>query len=229
MWPDAHALTLRAFPPILETSYIIGGTGGVVSKVFYAFALIIAISTPSFSLAQTTDDVEARKTHAYQLFHQGKIKQAVSTLQAVIRAASDPIVRVKVQRDLLEFCALGHDWHCVGRTIQEMLPTMRSDQRLLPLYPEVILYETRLNRWTGNESYVQGLLKDNAFLNITNTGMNPSAIAELRIALVEYHVEKNDIRAAEENLSAAILGLLLTNPDNLYSIGKILVLLVDAL
>src|SRR5262249_9484711 len=50
-----------------------------------------------------------------------------------------------------------------------------------------------------------------------------------QILLADYHAEKNDIRAAEENFSTAILGLLLTPPDQTYNIYKVLVLLIDAL
>jgi hypothetical protein len=84
-------------------------------------------------------------------------------------------------------------------------------------------------RWTGNESYVAKLVKEGALFNIANPATHPTAIAELQLALAEHHAEKNDIRAAEESLSTAILGLLLTDPNQSYSISKVLLLLVEAL
>jgi hypothetical protein len=97
---------------------------------FCLVAFLIVLVACSVANAQPGDDLEARKNRAFQLFHQGKVKQAIAALATVIQSVADVPGRVVLQRDLLEVCAFGHDWNCVAQTIQEMLPTMRADQRL---------------------------------------------------------------------------------------------------
>ena len=44
-----------------------------------------------------------------------------------------------------------------------------------------------------------------------------------------YHLGKGDIGAAEESFSTAMLALLFTDPNSAYSIGKILIMMIEAL
>ena len=62
------------------------------------------------------------KTSAYQLFHQGKVRQAITALQALLPSLPTPAEKALLQRDLLEVCAFAYDWECVGKTIQEIVP-----------------------------------------------------------------------------------------------------------
>ena len=193
-----------------------------------AIALLVAITAQ----AQQNGQFETDKAEAFQLFHQGKVRQAVRKFQATIPQAPDVAQRIALQRDLLEACAVAYDWACVGKTIQQMMPSIQAqaDQQLRYIFfPEVVLYELKMKLGTNNDAYVDQLIQQGAPFNITNTASHPTAIAEFQLALLTHEVERNRIPRAEDRLSSAIFGLLLSDPKNTYAIGKLVVQLIEGL
>ena len=151
------------------------------------------------------------------------------TCKPILPHVASPVDRVLLRRDLLDMCATADDWNCVAQTIQEMLPTMKSDPGLAALYPEVVLYETRLMRWLGNDQYLSDLLKRGGAFAIANPASHPAQLAQLQLVLHAFHFANNDIKAAEESFNSAILSLLLVDPSRKYDIVKIIIGLIGTL
>ena len=190
--------------------------------------LILALGATPAS-AQPSNALQTQKIEFYRLFHHGKVKQAIQKVQAAIADVASPVDKVFLRRDLLDMCATADDWTCVAQTIQEMLPTMKSDPGLAALYPEVVLYETRLMRWLGNDQYLSDLLKRGGAFAIANPASHPAQLAQLQLVLHAFHFANNDIKAAEESFNSAILSLLLVDPSRKYDIVKIIIGLIGTL
>jgi CHAT domain-containing protein len=180
--------------------------------------------------AAAQDTRDTRIKEIYRLFHQGQVKTAANRLRTEVDATTDVLEKARLQRDLIEICATGADWVCVERTLQEFLTGPSADPQLKALSPGFGLYLVRLMRWQGREELARnfqgGGLPTYDFANFFS---HPSAIAEIQLTLAGYHAERNNLRRAEEHISHAILGLLLTDRSNSYSICKILVLLIEVL
>ena len=97
------------------------------------------------------------------------------------------------------------------------------------MYPEILLYETKANIWIRNDDYVQQTLRGGGASSVANIRSDPSTHAELQLALHSYHIRRNDLVAAEESISGAVLALLLSDPDAPYTASKILIRLIGAL
>ena len=111
------------------------------------------------------------------------MRQAVSKLQALLPIAPSPVDRAALQRDLMEVCAVGYDFRCVKETIGALLVTMRSDKRFSILYPEVIVYETKLMQWEGNDDYIKQILQSGGPFKYVDPDLTPAATAELQLAI----------------------------------------------
>ena len=79
-------------------------------------------------------------------------------------------------------------------------------------------------RWFNNDAYMSGFMPSSA----ASVTANPAIFAEMNLVLADYHSTRNELRAAELNLDAATLGLLMINPSQTYEISKILISLIDA-
>jgi CHAT domain-containing protein len=191
--------------------------------------LLVVLLVPVSAGAQQPGSLEARKAEAHQLYHEGKVKQAIQKLQTLAAEAPSPIAKMALHGGLLEICADGYDWACVADTIQEMLAAIRADSRLAVLYPRIIAHEAKLKAWTRNDDYFIDLLQKGGPLSFINPLAHPFEAAELQLALHDYFVRQNDLASAEESLSFAILGLLLADTNNSYGVAKILVQLIRAL
>jgi hypothetical protein len=134
-----------------------------------------------------------------------------------------------LQRDILEMCTVAYDLGCVLETINAMLPPIAADRSLSWMYPEILLYETKANIWLRNDDYVQQTLRRGGASSVANIVSNPSTHAELQIALHAYFTRRNDLVAAEESISGAVLGLLLSDPVASYTVSKILIGLIGSL
>jgi CHAT domain-containing protein len=200
----------------------------LTKRLIVCAGLILALGTAS-APAQQPNAPDAQKIDIYALFHHGKVKQAIQKLQAAIDAAASPIDKLMLRRSLLDMCATGDDWNCVARTIQDMLPTMASDPKLAPLYPEIVLYETKLMRRSGNDQYLLDLLKRGGAFAIANPASHPAQLAELQLVLHDFHFVNNDLKAAEQSFNSAILSLLLVDPSHTYEIAKIVIGLIGTL
>jgi CHAT domain-containing protein len=165
---------------------------------------------------------------AFQLFHQGKVRQAAEKLRAVIQRIPDPIGRVPLQRDLLEVCATAFDWRCVEDTLGKALPLLKSEPKLNTLFPELLLYQTRLLLWNGGNDEVKWLIERGA-VSAASPVPHASLSSELALTFHGYHLKRLEASTAEQLRSKAILGLLLTDPKNSYAIAKVLIELIEAM
>ena len=190
--------------------------------------LCVLLSWPC-QAQQADTSYGADKTLAHELFFQGKIKQAAVKLGAAIAKAPSPGEKLGIARDLLEVCAAGYYWDCVGQTIAQMAATIKTDDKFRVLIPEVLLYEIKMMRWNQSDAYINKSRSDGAPFNFINVAMAPALTAELQLELAAYELKKNDRRGAEQRMASAILGLLLTDPNQIHNIGKVIVQMIERL
>lgn len=194
-----------------------------------AVALLLTLLAYAPIHAQEPNSSERRRIEALQLFHHGRAKQATDLLQGLVRDAPSLIEASVLRRDILEICATAYDWNCVGRTLRDMQPALRSERRLAWLYPEAILYEAKLAAWNDDKGYFKRVLETGGPHRVVEPGLYPSAYAELQLLLHDYHKENDDFDTAEQSLSATVMGLLLTDTGNSYAVTKIILDLIAAL
>ena len=92
-----------------------------------------------------------------------------------------------------------------------------------------MLYEIKMMRWNKNDAYINKSRSDGAPFNFINVAAAPALTAELQLELAAYELEKNDMRGAEQRMASAMFGLLLTDPNHVHSIGKVIVQMIDRL
>jgi CHAT domain-containing protein len=201
--------------------------GARLAGLLSAFVLLPA---PASARDLQSNSFETRKSEAHQLYHEGKVKQAIRKLQNLVAEAPSATEKAMLQRGLMEICAAGYDWSCVNDTTQQLLRAMQADRRLAAAFlPEVVLYEAKLARWIRNDALIATLLERGGPFAYSNPIAHASTVAELQLVLHDHFVRKNDLKAAEESLSSAILMLLLTDPSNSHVVSKILIGLIQAL
>lgn len=192
-------------------------------------AILVLLASKSPCEAQSVGSYEQDRQAAYQLFHRGRISDSAAALTKLLPQASDIATKLAMQRDILEICTAAYDTRCVYETIQAMLPPIAADRRFVGMYPEIVLYELKANIWHQNDDYVRDTLKRGGASSIAKLATDPATYAEVQLALHTYHVRKNDLVAAEQSLSGAILGLLLSNPEAPHTVSKILIRAIGAL
>lgn len=192
------------------------------------FILVLVLIFPSVSRAQQ-ENLEQLKIKAYQLFHQGKAKLSAEILRSLISTKAIPSEKASLLGDLLEVCATAYEWTCVQRTLQDVLPIIKSEPTLNYLYPRIILYETKLMRWLGNDAYMEDLIRRGGAALVVSVYKEPSTYAEISLQIAIFHIRRNELRGAELNISRTMMGLLLTDVHNSYEVSKLLILLMDVL
>ena len=203
-----------------------------VKKYFGVFIRLLSISliysyvTPVWSQQQS--DFEREKAAAYTQFARGQIQDSISRLQALAPKASSKFVGAQLDRDLLEICATGFFFKCYFDAKNALIEAIKSDKELAPLNPELLLYAVREGIWFNQKEFIQNVVKSGASAYIYPPAF-PATYAELQLALHSVSINKNDLKTAEEMTSSAIMGLLLSDPNNTYRTCKILVGLMSAL
>ena len=91
-----------------------------------------------------------------------------------------------------------------------------------------MLYVIRERIWATDDKFIEGMLEKGGPSIFANPAQFPATYAQMQLAMHEYYIRKGNLRAAEDATSAAILGLLVSNPDQ-PATGKILVGLLTAL
>jgi CHAT domain-containing protein len=196
-----------------------------LSRSLIAILLLLAAHAAE---AQEAAKADPETVAAFELFHQGKVRQAAKKYRAVIERIPEPIGRVPAQRALLELCATAYDWNCVAETLSKVVPHFRSEPKLKILFPDLLLYEARLMLWKGDDEYFAQLVKNGA-ASAATPATRTSLHSELALTLHRYHLKRLEASAAEQLRSSAILGLLLTDPKETYAIAKVLIDLMEAM
>jgi hypothetical protein len=196
-----------------------------------AISLSVAVFLFAAREAQSQEAVtpDPAIANAFELFHQGKLRQAADKLRLVIAATENPGGKVALERALIEICATGYDWNCVTNVLNEALPLLAADPKLGILRPDFLLYGTRLALWHGNYQLVDQFVQRGGAYSAAAPVPHAALFSELALTLHRYHLKKMEASTAEQLRSAAILGLLLTEPKNNYSIAKVLVDLIEAM
>lgn len=197
-----------------------------------AFLLLIFVSllaTTSQVQSQDQLDYETARTEAFKAFFQGRLAEGIPYFQSAIARAPDVKARLMTQRDLLELCGEAYDWECVGRTIDAMLPIIKTDRAYNVFYPDVLLYELRRNRANQNEQYIQQILAPGQDGLLISPVTHPMAYALYQLELLGWEVRQPNFVTPEARLSAAIGALLLIDPKEKYQICKVLLGLVQGL
>jgi CHAT domain-containing protein len=192
-----------------------------VSILFYIYA--------NSAWSQQQSDFDKEKAAAYSAFGQGQIQESVKILKALIAKTPTPEAAADLQRDLVEVCVTGFFVECYNEANQALFSSIQSNKQLLRLFPEVMLYVLRETVWATNDTYIQQILDSGGPSTYANPQQFPATYAQMQLALHTYYIRKSDLKSAEEAKSSAIMGLLLSDPQQVYTTCKILVGLFDAL
>jgi hypothetical protein len=201
----------------------------MIRRVWTTLIVIPLLLTVHQAESQQASPIEGEVLAVGQLFQQGKVRQAAEKLQAIILNEPNLIAKAWLQRQLLEICATGYYWRCVDETLKQVVPLLKSEEKLRILYPDIVLYEAKLMQWHNNDAYLTQLVRSGGAYSVASPVPHASLFSELALALHGYHLRKMDAHSAETIRSSATLGLLLTEPKNTFAIAKVLVDLIEAM
>ena len=179
-------------------------------------------------MAAQQSNFDRDKAAAYAAFSQGQIKKSAELLKALIPKAPTKAVAADLQRDLVEVCATGF-LSCYYEANQALFSSIQSDKSLARLYPELMLYVFRERVWLDDRQFIQDVNDKGGPSTYANPFQNPATYAQMQLALHPYYIRNSDLRSAEKATASAIMGLLLSNPQQVYTSCKILVGLLEAL
>lgn len=191
-------------------------------------ALFSLLSCPSVTHSQLVD-FETRRSNAQANFHSGKIATAVKQLIDLLPNAPSIKVRAALLRDLMETCTIDSNWDCVRFAIRESHAVMTEDPSLkVALQPESALYEAWMAKSNHNNNYFLEFHKIMPNINF-RLPLPSLVIGQLNTLFAVHHAEHNNIGRAETSIAIATMGLLLSSPADSYSIGKLVLLIINAL
>jgi len=179
--------------------------------------------------AQTPNDFEARRTAAYQKFHDGKAQTAATELLELVSVSSDKIVKAHLLRDVTEICATARDFDCSLNAELAAYELIKDDETLKFLFPELFAYLINAQVWFGNKDFLEKQIGPDGFIKTTTAMTNAKAALVGNIALHNYLVSKGDFRSAENAYSSTLLSLLMFDPKNKYDISCALVRMIGLL
>lgn len=197
--------------------------------IIAAFGLSEQVRAQVYSSDRPPSDVYlSEKTKAYNLYLSGKVSTAIPKLEALANASSSSTEQASVRRDVIEICATTYDWVCVNRNISAVLDLMKSNDSIRNFMPDLLLYELRANLWFGNLKYVEDSLLRGQF-SLANPIKSPLTATETQITFHSYFVRQDQLDRAEDSISAALVGLFLTDPKKSpYGYARTLISLIEA-
>ncbi len=199
----------------------------MIRRLAYLGAVLATIMAAPAG-AQQADTFETKKAQATGLFLHGKVNAAIDVQRDVIAAAPSPHEKGLAQRDLMEMCATVQDWDCTARAMRTLLPIVRSDPQLASLELDILAYAAKHALWRQDDAALAAVLRDGGAATV-HTLTNPAAAATLALALQDSSIRRNDLKSAEQHLSTAILGLLLSDQYGSYRQAELSVGVLQAL
>jgi hypothetical protein len=103
--------------------------------------------------------LEAEKLDAYQQYHHGKAKHAITKLRSVIERTTAVADKVLLQRDLAEICVAAYDWRCVDESLSSIFQATQQNQQLSVLLPEARLYLIKELLWFNDYKSVERIVQ----------------------------------------------------------------------
>ena len=198
----------------------------MIGRYFVALFLASAVSFGTAASAKSPFDIQ--DDAAFTLLRQGQLTQAKAQLTDELSAATDPLRKGLLLRDLVQVCATAYDWDCVRQSLQEAHPLFTSDKRMALFWPDFVLYETKLNHWYKKDEYLAHIVAMGGVGSVASPVPHRTLYSELELALHDYFLQRLDGAAAEKARSMALFGLLLADPESPYAAGKVLVELLEA-
>ncbi len=128
----------------------------------------------------------------------------------------------------MEICSTGFFFKCYFEAKQALWSALQGDMKS-PLNPELMLYILKEEIWFDQKQNIQDIVDHGGASNYVYAPAFPATYAEMQLAMNGVYVNRNDLKAAEESASAAIMGLLVSDPSQSYRTCKILVGLLGAL
>ncbi len=177
--------------------------------------------------AEETTQLQSQKNTAYRKFHNGQAAEAARDIRQLVTQTNDAAGKVPLLRDLVEMCATALEWPCAVQAEIEAFELIRANPKLKPYFSELYSYLIKSFVWQHNDAAVEDYIKNGGVGSLTLA--SPAVAAELHLALHSYYIRKNNQKSAEAAYSAAVLSLLLIEPNNKYAISKILIGMLDAL
>ena len=201
----------------------------MIQRLAISLIAVVLLFAAQQAQSQEASNPDPGIAKAFELFHQGKLRQAADKLRTIIAATENPTGKAWLERYLMEICATGYDWKCVGDAIDQVVPRLKADAKLGILYPDLVLYGTKLALWHGNYQYVDQFIQSGGASSAAAPVPHAALFSELALTLHGYHIKKLETVTAEQMRSSAILGLLLTEPNNSFQIAKVLFDLIEAM
>jgi CHAT domain-containing protein len=184
-------------------------------------------ATPVWSQQQS--DFDEQRNTAYDQFSHGHLQEAIKLLQNLVPNAPTKLAAANLERDLIEICSTGFFLKCYYETNKNLFAALQSDKELASLYPELMLYVLRERIWVDDKKFVQQVIDKGGPSIYAFPAQFPATYAQMQLAMHGVYVNRNDLKTAEEATSSAIMGLLLSDPNQPYAACKILVGLLNAL
>jgi hypothetical protein len=207
------------------------GLFGVAAIVLIAPAPGKAETPPNFPVTQgikLVSGASERKAAAFATFNRGAVGEAARMIRQLAEETQDRVPKAILLRDLMEVCTAAYDAACVERAAVEAFPIANAEPVLKPMLPEFNAYLVGAEVWRNNKEGLDKVFRQNA-VRWFAPDISPVSSVTANLAAHTYFLRTDDRRAATMAYSAAMMSLLLINPDNGSGIATALVDVFEAM
>ncbi|HEY2134456.1 MAG TPA: CHAT domain-containing protein [Xanthobacteraceae bacterium] len=197
----------------------------MTNKLGLNLVLLLALIMAEPARAEQPVWLAAERAQANQLYQHGKVRAAARMLLTLAVKASAPADKVALENDAMEMCATAGAWDCVDGLVRDSLALLQSDPSLEAYRAHIAATWAKLMVWRASDGELERLVRGAGPFAPADPLTNPVDVASLNITLHDWFARKNDLKAAEQSLSAAKLAFLLV--DQNCSNERIAELLVD--
>jgi hypothetical protein len=122
-------------------------------------AIFLCFAFAPFGWAQQQSAFEQDKLRALGEFARGRLQESVRILRDLIPRAPTKFAAASLQRDIIEICATGYFTQCYREMHDALANAMAADKDLSPLFPDLMLYLLRERRWSGDETFLNDVIR----------------------------------------------------------------------
>lgn len=190
--------------------------------------IVLQLVPGSRAFSQPAPDFESRKQAAYRKFHQGQVRQAGREIAELVKQTADQRAKALLLRDLTEICATAYEVGCAIEAEVAAYEIIETDETLKPIFPDLYAHLLRMKFIADSDLQARKNLFPNNQVPL-NPAASPLPAVMANLTAVNHFLALNEHRLAEKATSTAIMGLLLIDPKDKYSICKALSELLESL
>ncbi|MET4043370.1 CHAT domain-containing protein [Bradyrhizobium sp. RT6a] len=198
----------------------------VLAAMLLCTTLQLIVVSRAFS--QPTTDLESRKQAAYQKFHRGQVREAGREIAGLVKETADQNAKALLLRDLTEICSTAYEVGCAIESEVAAYEIIKTDEKLKPLFPDLYAYLLRAQFFANNDPQARKSLFPNNKVPF-NPAASPYPAVMANLTAVNHFLLLNEHQLAEKAYSTAVMGLLLIDPKDKYSICKALAEFLESL